>query len=60
MQGIKTYIDGQRTKMSDNPKTIDGYAMVPMEEIYYKLGIPKQWDDNPQKLVAVKNSSILN
>lgn len=56
--GIKTYFDGQLTKLANQPKVIDNCAMVPIEDIYAKLGIPKQWDESYAKLIAVRNNNI--
>jgi len=56
--GIKTYIDGHFAAIENQSKIIDGCVMVPVEDVYGKLNIPKQWDENNEKLIAVKGGTI--
>jgi hypothetical protein len=58
MKGFNFYLDGQITKLLSPVKLMEGVPMLPVEEAFTKMGIPKQWDESPQKLVAVKNSII--
>ena len=56
---VSVLVDGQQLTTSVEPRTVHGRTLVPMRQIFEKLGATVSWDDATQTITAVKGPTII-
>lgn len=56
---IKVEVNGAKISFDQDPIIIDGYTLVPMRNIFAKLGAEVSWDAENRKVTAYKGGSTI-